>query len=118
MLDPSHAPALLIQHLIVHHAADRQFRILLDRVIFQILIAAVTVHEIPPIRIAHANAFRQRQPHRRALNVQRLVIFHDANRFAHIDVRQVRLNRFQEQPEPQRFQECARLRKIGAIPKR
>ena len=34
------------------HAANRQFRILLDRIVFEIFIAAVSVQQALPIRIA------------------------------------------------------------------
>src|SRR4051812_41582176 len=51
VLDSSDAPAFLVKHLVVNHASDGQLRILLDRIIFQVFIATVTVSEIAPVGI-------------------------------------------------------------------
>src|SRR6267154_48811 len=37
----AHAPAFLVEHQVVYHATDGQFRIFLNRIILQILVAAV-----------------------------------------------------------------------------
>ena len=43
MLDLTDAPAFLIQHLVVHHAADGELGVFLDGVVLEVLVAAVAV---------------------------------------------------------------------------
>jgi len=56
MLDPSDAPAFLIQHQVVHHAPDRELGVFLDGVVLVVLVAAVAVGEMTPLRIALAHS--------------------------------------------------------------
>src|ERR1700733_5896729 len=51
VFDLSHTPTLLVQHRVVDHAANRQLRILLNRVILEILAPAVAINQVAPIRI-------------------------------------------------------------------
>src|SRR5436305_1918237 len=45
VLDRIHAPALLIEHAVVHYAAYRQLAVSLDRVILEVLVAAVAIDQ-------------------------------------------------------------------------
>ena len=45
-------PALLVKHQVVDDAADRQLGILLDRIVLQVFVAAVAVHQELPLRVA------------------------------------------------------------------
>src|SRR6185369_4943868 len=45
VLDRLHSPPFLVEHAIVDDAADRQLAVLLDRVVLQVLVAAVAVHQ-------------------------------------------------------------------------
>ena len=57
-------------------------RILLDRIVLEVLVAAVAVDEMPPLRVPLADAAAQREAHRRAFDVERLVVLEDAQRLA------------------------------------
>ena len=46
VLDRVHAPAFLVEHPVVEDAADGQFRVLLDRIVLEVLVAAVAVEQI------------------------------------------------------------------------
>ena len=75
MLDRVDAPPFLIEHLIVDDAPDRELAVLLDGIILQVLIAAVAIHEQPPVRIALANIGEQREVHRGTFDIERFVVF-------------------------------------------
>ena len=118
MFDPPHAPAFMVEHLVVDHAANGQLRILLDRIIFQILVPAITIQQVTPPDIAAANFFREGQPHRRALNIQRLVILDHADRLRHIEVFQISFDGFEKQSQTKSFQKVARLRQVRPVTER
>ncbi len=63
MFDAPDAPAVLIKHEVVQHAANREFRIFLDGIILQVLVAAVAVHEIFPFWMARADTSTKSQAH-------------------------------------------------------
>ena len=56
MFDSSYSPSFLVEHLVVDHAPNRQFRVFLDRIILQVFIAAIPIEQVAPIRIPLANA--------------------------------------------------------------
>ena len=96
VLDLSDAPALLVQHRIVDDAADGQFRVLLDRIILKILVAAIAVEQVAPLRVLRANAAKKRDGHGCRLNVESLVVFDDSDRLLHIDRNWIDRNRLKE----------------------
>src|SRR6185437_231245 len=75
MLDRIHSPAFLIEHSIVDDTANRQLAVRLDWIVLEILITAVAVDEEPPVRMAAPNFAQQGEIHRRALDVERFVVF-------------------------------------------
>ena len=85
MLDRIDAPTLLVEHRVAHHAGDRQLVVLLQRVVLQVLVAAVAVDQQPPVRVARPNATQQRQTDRGALDVERLVVLDHLDRSQRID---------------------------------
>src|SRR4051812_10653471 len=64
VLDGIHAPALLVQHAIVHHAPDGELAVGLDWIILEILIAAITVNQQPPRGISLPNTGEESEVHR------------------------------------------------------
>ena len=60
------APALLVEHRVVDHAADGQLGVLLDRIVLEVLVAAVAVEQVAPVRVALADAAAERERHRGA----------------------------------------------------
>src|ERR1041384_1508275 len=52
VLERVHAPTFLIQHAVVDDASDRQLAVRLDRIILEILVPAVAVHEQAPVGVA------------------------------------------------------------------
>src|SRR6202022_4581996 len=60
VFDGVDAPSFLIEHPVVDDAPDRELAVLLDRIVLEVLIAAITVDEQQPIRIALANPGEQR----------------------------------------------------------
>ena len=77
MLDRFDTPTLLVQHSVLDDAADRKLAVLLDRIILEVLVSAVAVHEEAPVRITLTDAPEKRQIHGRAFDVERLVILDD-----------------------------------------
>src|SRR5215471_1023005 len=57
-------PAFLVEEPIIDDAADRQLRVLFDRVIFQIFIAAVAIDQESPVRVTLPDASTEGQRHR------------------------------------------------------
>src|ERR1700722_15241634 len=117
MLYFAHAPTFLIEHLVVHDAADSEFRIFLDGIILQVFISSVAVEEITPVRIAFADAAAQRQCHSSGLDIERFVVFDDTNRFSGVQRRGINVDGLEKQSETERFEECSTLLKIGATAK-
>ncbi len=56
MFDGIDAPSFLVEHPIVDDAPDRELAVLLDRIVLEVLIAAIAVYEQPPLGIALAKA--------------------------------------------------------------
>ena len=50
MLDFADAPAFLVQHLVVDHAADGELGVLFDRIVLEVFVAAVAVDQVAPVR--------------------------------------------------------------------
>src|SRR2546429_8705429 len=115
VFDAAHTPAFLVQHQVVHYAADGQFRVFLDRIILQIFVAAVAVDEEFPVRIARADAAAERQAHGSAFDIERFVVFEDADGFRDIDGVEVRFNRFEEQAESKPVEEFTGLLEVRAV---
>jgi hypothetical protein len=86
VLDAPHSPSLVVQHQVVDDRTYGQLRVFLDGVVLEVFVAAIAVHEEPPIRVPLANALAQGQPHGRALHVQGLVVLDHAHRLGHVDV--------------------------------
>ena len=104
VLDPADAPAFLIEHQVVHDAANGELGVLFDRIILQVLVAAVAVDEVRPVRVALADAAAQPKAHRRTLDVERLVVLEDAHRFADVEIVGPRLDLLEEQRQADRGQ--------------
>ena len=115
MLDRADAPAFLIEHLVVDDAADRQFRIFVNRIILQVFVAAVAVDEIFPIRIFFADAATKRNRHRGGLDVEYLVVLDDLNRLSDVDVAEAGLNRLEEHSQVQLAEKILALLQVGAV---
>ena len=114
VLDRLHPPAFLVEHRVADDAADRQLAVLLDRVVLEVLVAAVAVEEVAPVGVARADAGHQRQVHRRALDVERLVVLDDRDRGERVDLLGPRRDRLAEHLEPGAAQKLARLLEVRA----
>ena len=112
VLDASHAPAFLIEHQIVDDAADGQLAVFLNRIVFEVLVASVAVRDVPPRRITLADAAAQPEAHRRALDVERLVVFEDLDCLAGVDVARGAGDLFQKDRQARRGQKRSGLRDI------
>src|ERR1051326_1244238 len=55
VFDFPNTPSFLVKHGVVDDAADGQLGILVDGIIFEILVAAVAIHQVLPIGVALAN---------------------------------------------------------------
>jgi hypothetical protein len=74
MLDLSNAPAFLIEHLVIYYAADGEFGMFFDGIIFRFSSPpspSMRWHQSDTL----ANASAQREFHGSTLDVERLVIF-------------------------------------------
>ena len=69
MFDRVDAPAFLIEHAVVNNAADGELAIGLDRIILEILVAAVAIDEQSPLRISLANPCEERHVYCRTVDV-------------------------------------------------
>ena len=114
MLDGAQAPALLVEHAIVDDAANGQFRVLLDRVVLEVFVAAIAIQEELPVRIALADAAAERQGHGGRFDIERLVILDDPNGFKRVERGRVGLDDLEEQPQPEPVQEGPGLVEVGA----
>src|SRR4030095_11093548 len=79
VLNLSDAPTLLIKHQVADDAADGEFGVFFDWIILQVLIAAITINQVFPLRIAGANAAAEGHSHGRRFDVERFVIFDHAD---------------------------------------
>ena len=114
VLDRFDAPAFLIQHAIVEHAADRQLGVDLDRIVLEVFIAAIAVDEILPVPIASPNSAAQCQKHSTSLDIERLVVLDDAYGFERVDGIAGYFDRFEEQAEIDAVEEPPSLCQILA----
>ena len=80
MLDRVDPPPFLVEHAVVDDAADRQLAVHLDRIIFEVFVAAIAVHDETPVGIAFPDSLEQRKVHRGAFDVERFVVLDDGNR--------------------------------------
>src|SRR5208282_3466842 len=103
VLDFAYAPALLVEHRVVDDAANRKLGILLDRIVLQILIAPISIQEKLPFRIAFANAATECDGHGGRFDIERLVVFDDADRLLHVERRPIGFNRLKKQSESERI---------------
>ena len=115
MFDASDAPALLIQHQVVDDAADRELGILFDRIVLEVLVAAVPIGEVAPVRIPVADALAEQQAHRRAFDVERLVVLEHANRVLDIEILGGGVDLLEEQRQSGCGEKCASLLQVGAL---
>src|ERR1044071_10350008 len=99
MLDFAHPPTLLVKHGIVDHAADGQFRIILDGIIFEVFVPAIAVEQVLPIWIALADGAAKAQNHRRRLDIQWFIVLDNSNRFTYIQRRQIHLHGLQKKTQ-------------------
>ena len=74
MLERRDSPTLVVEQAIRDHAADGELAVLLDRIVLEVLVAAVAVEEVDPVRIALADRREEREVDRGALDVERLVV--------------------------------------------
>ena len=103
------APAFLVEHQVVDDAADRELGVLLDRIVLEVLVAAVAVDEVAPVRVARADAAAEPQAHRRALDVERLVVLDHAQRLARRRDRRVAVDLLEEHRQADALEKRARL---------
>ena len=115
MLDRADAPTLLVEHLVVDDAANRQLWIFLDRIILQVFVAAVAVDEMFPVRIFFADATAQRDRHRGGLNIEYFVILDNLNRLGDVDVAEAGLDRLEEHSHVQLAEKIVALLQVGAV---
>ena len=85
MLDRVDAPALLVEHPVGEDALDREFRVVLDRIVLEVLIPPVTVHEPLPVGIPLADPAAEGERRGRRLDVEPLVILDRADGRGHVD---------------------------------
>src|SRR5690606_2564092 len=115
MFDSSDTPALLVEHAVVDDAADRQFGILLDGVVLEILVAPVAIDQVPPVGIPLANTATERDCHSGALDVERLVVFDGLQGVDGIERAGIRLDLLEEEREVECLEKGSRLRGIGTV---
>src|SRR5258705_51483 len=114
VLERVDAPAFLIKHAIVHHAADRQLAVRFDRVVLQVLIAAVAIHHQPPSEITRAHFLQQRQVDSRTLHIERLIVLDHLDRPQRVQPAGRHVDRLAEDLETGGAQELARLPRVLA----
>ena len=100
VLDGIHSPALVVEERVVEDAADREFRIVLDRVALEVLVTTVAVDEPFPVGIAPADPATQREPRGSGLDVERLVVLDRADRRLEVELFGRDLHRLMEIVEP------------------
>ena len=105
MLDRAHAPTLLVEERIRENAPDRQLGVLFDRIVLEVFVAAVSVDEVSPTGVALPDPTAEGEPHRGGFDVERLVVFHDANGVEWVELFRVRFDRFEKEAEAQAFEE-------------
>ncbi len=110
-LDP---PTLVVEHPVGDHAPDRELAVLLDRVVLEVLVAAVAVEQIHPVRVALAERAQEREVHGSALDVERLVVLDHLDGEQGVDGCGVRFDRLTEVVEPGALEERARLCQVLA----
>jgi hypothetical protein len=80
VLDGIHSPALVVEERVVEDAADRELRIVLDRVALEVLVATFAVDKPDPVGIPPADPSAQRQPGGSGLDVEWFVVLDRADR--------------------------------------
>ena len=80
VFDRVDAPAFLIQHPIVQHAADRQLRIVLDRIILQVFVPAIAIDQVTPLGVPTPDLADGGQGDGGGLDIQWFVILDDSDR--------------------------------------
>ena len=103
------------KHPIVDDAPNGELGVFLDRIILEILIAPVAVDEQSPFRIALANAGEQREVHRGAFDVERLVVLDHAHGAQRIQRARIDVDGFAEHLEMGATQELVRLAHVLAF---
>src|SRR4029453_17653566 len=109
MFERPDAPPLLIEEGVLDDAANGHLGILLDRIVLEVLVAAVAVEQMAPVRVALADPAQQGQRRRGALDVERLVVLDDADRLERIDPVLRNLDRLEKEPQVERVEELPRL---------
>src|SRR5262249_31392128 len=96
-------------------AADGELFVGFDRVVLEVLVAAVAVSDVTPVRVSLADAAAESQSHRGALDIERLVVLEHAQRLAHFEILGVGLDLFEEQREAERREKRACLFQIWPV---
>ncbi len=115
VLDLVDPPAFLVQHRVVEHAAYRQLRVGLDRIILEVLIAAIAVDQVLPVGVAFPDSAAQRQRHCGRLHVERLVILRGGDSLVEAHVVSRNLDRLEEHAEAEPIEKLPRLLRIRTV---
>src|ERR1044071_9792986 len=115
MFHRADSPAFLIQEPIINDAADSQFGVLLDRIIFQVLVAPIPIDQEFPVWLPVPDATTEGQGLGCRFQIQRFVILDNANCFGMIQTGRFSLNWFQEKLETQRCKKSFGLVQVGSI---
>src|SRR5205085_8295237 len=89
-----------------------------DLIVLQVLVAAVAVGEEAPLRVPLANPAADREESRGALEVERLVVLHDADGGADVDLHRRDFDRFEVEAEVEAVEERSRLREVLSAARR
>src|SRR5579871_5930116 len=79
VFDFANTPAFLIEHRIIDDAADGEFRVFLDGIILEVLVAAIAIKKVSPIRIPGADSATEGHGHGGGLDIEWFVVFNDTN---------------------------------------
>ena len=115
MLERIDAPTFLIEHPVIHDAADRQLAVRCDGIVLEVFVAAVTVHEQPPVGIALANGLQQREVDGGAFDVERLVVLDDCHGTHRIECARRHVDRLAQHFESRASEELACLAGVIAL---
>lgn len=85
VFDFADAPAFLVEHLVVDDAVDGELGVFLDGVVFEVFVAAVAVDEVAPAGVAVTDAAAEGEGHGGGFDVERLVVFGDADGFGGVE---------------------------------
>src|SRR5271170_7471346 len=115
MLDLADTPTFLVEHWIVDDAADGEFGILLYWIVLQVFIAAIAVDQVQPVGIALTDATTEGNGHGSRFDVERLIVFEDANGLAYVEHGWVRLDRFEKEGKAKLVKKAACLLQVRSI---